>query len=383
MVDQARLIIGSDLCPRPSDERLFREGRTDLLFGELLSLFENADLRVINMECPLVETPTPALKSGPVLGCNPECLMSLKKIGIDALVWANNHAMDHGAEGLARSLECCEARGIAVLGAGKNLKSAARPLLRDIHGLRLGFFAMAEGESPAATESAWGVNPISHRKFARQMGEYRSGLDFVAVILHGGVEHYPYPTPHMAETAEFFVEQGADLVVYQHTHCPGCIREYRSGTIVFGQGNLIFANTGWRTKKTWNEGFLLDIGLERGSPAKVRVVPYLQTFGRPGLQAMDVAQETEFMEAFECRNEQIKDPAFLERNWKAYCAKLEAAYFGAFRGHGLAVYRLNKLLRFTRLFYSPHKMAVLRNCVRCESHREALLTMLDNILERK
>jgi poly-gamma-glutamate synthesis protein (capsule biosynthesis protein) len=317
-----------------------------------------------------------------VLACHPDCLNALKEPGIDALIWANNHAMDHGGEGLANSLESCASRGIAVLGAGNNREAAARPLLREINGVRLGIFAMAEGESPAATNLAWGVNPISHRDFARQMGEHRSRLDYAAVIIHGGVEHYPYPTLGMIETAQFFIEQGADLVVYQHTHCPGCIQDYGGGTIVYGQGNLIFDGSGWRTKKTWNEGFLLEIDIVKGSPAKIRSIPYLQSVDRPGLQAMNALQEGEFRKALERRNEQIKSSLFVEESWKSQCAKQEAAYFSVLRGHGLAVYRLNKMLHFARRLYSRQKMAVIRNVVRCESHREAFLTMLEELLNK-
>lgn len=36
------------------------------------------------------------------------------------------------------------------------------------------------------------------------------------------------------------VEKGADLVIYQHSHCVGSYEKYKDSTIVYGQGNFMF-----------------------------------------------------------------------------------------------------------------------------------------------
>ncbi len=66
--------------------------------------------------------------------------------------------------------------------------------------------------------------------------------DKIIVILHGGIEYYPFPSPELQDKCHFLIEEGADIIVCQHTHCAGCIEEYLNGYIIYGQGNLIFHN---------------------------------------------------------------------------------------------------------------------------------------------
>src|SRR5687768_13229970 len=109
----ARILIGGDVCPIGDNAALFRSADAESLFDDLLQDFNAADLVIANLECPLIERPTPILKTGPVFGESSTCINGVRAAGIDVLGLANNHIFDHGAPGLENTLRVCEKAGIA------------------------------------------------------------------------------------------------------------------------------------------------------------------------------------------------------------------------------------------------------------------------------
>src|SRR2546423_1326456 len=114
------VIIGGDILPSNGNRSFFIRGDADSLLGDLLVEFETADLRIINLECPLIEAETPIRKSGPTLGAESACVNGLAAAKIDVVGLANNHILDHGAAGLENPLAVCSKAGISTVGAGKN-----------------------------------------------------------------------------------------------------------------------------------------------------------------------------------------------------------------------------------------------------------------------
>ena len=85
--------------------------------------------------------------------------------------------------------------------------------------------------------------------------------------MHGGNEGYPYPSPRLMDTCRFLVEQGANAVICQHSHCVGCYEEYRGGHIVYGQGNLIFDAS--IPPPGWNEGVLVRLHISENGNSQM------------------------------------------------------------------------------------------------------------------
>jgi poly-gamma-glutamate capsule biosynthesis protein CapA/YwtB (metallophosphatase superfamily) len=141
-----RIIVGGDTCPIGRNRGLFEVGDARALLDDLLPEFEQADLSIVNLECPLIRKESPILKEGPVLGAPEACVNGLKAMGVDVAGLANNHIMDHGAQGLRTTIGALQEHGIAHVGAGENLAEARKILVREIKGVRIGILAMAEHE---------------------------------------------------------------------------------------------------------------------------------------------------------------------------------------------------------------------------------------------
>ena len=269
------IVIGGDTCPINRNLAAFRRGQAASLFKDLVPEFTAADYSVVNLECPLIDAPSPIAKSGPVLGVDACCAATLRNAGICAVNLANNHIMDHGPQGLRRTIRACADAGLEVVGAGENLVAAGQPLIKEIAGMRVAFLGMAEREFCIAGHDAPGANPLDMIDFRRLVRKRQRDYDHLIVLLHGGKEYYPYPSPRLQKTCRFLVEEGASAVVCQHSHCAGTFEVYRNAAIVYGQGNLLFDLN--IDEEGWWDGFLVKLTLEKDVPgARLQFIPHTQ-----------------------------------------------------------------------------------------------------------
>jgi len=370
----ATILIGGDVAPGGRTLPLFESGDADGLFGDLLPHFRAADLTVVNLECPLIEHESPIPKTGPCLGATTYCARTLAKASVHAACLANNHILDHGPEGLASTIRACEEAGIATFGAGENREAARRMLIRSMGGLRVGLIGMAEHEWSIAGRGSWGAAGLNPALFMRTVRENAGAYDFLVVLLHAGTEHYPYPTPRQMDVCRFLLEEGAGAVICQHSHRPGCVEWHEGAFIAYGQGNLLFDGQP-RGQPWWHEGFLVRLSVNAGKSASAETIPYTQCRGRPGAARMGTEDERRFREALDRRSRAIQDESFVREQWLGFCAEREAAYLSLLHGHGPFLRRLHWRLPWLRWLYGRRKRNMIRNLVRCESHREVIETI--------
>ena len=372
------ILIGGDVCPIRRNLPYFVRGDAETLFNDLLVEFEKADLTVVNLECPLIRKESPILKSGPVLGANSASINGIKNAHVQVVGLANNHIMDHGAEGLKNTISTCRNAGLAVVGAGKDLNEAQKILIYTVKDLRIAIFACAEHEFSIATNDSSGANPLNLIEYVRSIKRHRDEFDYLIVLLHGGREHYPYPSPEMQHKCRFMIEEGANAVICQHSHCPGCYENYVGGHIVYGQGNLIFDAQSY-PRESWYRGYLVDISVKSDKTSTMNIIPYIQSNDKVGARGMPEEEERDFIRYLQQQSAPIKDIDFVERKWKAFCDDNRYLYFSYLRGHSRLFRVLNRYIHFSDIFYSRHALAALLNAVRCETHREAVETILSNI----
>ncbi len=368
------VLIGGDVCPVGRSEPLFRKGDAAAVFNDLIPEFESADLSVVALESPLIERNSPIVKCGPVLGVGSACINAFKEAGIDVVNIANNHIMDHGPAGLENTLSVCAGAGIATVGAGRDLDEAGRILVREVEGIRIGIFAAAEHEFSVATAGSGGANPLDPIDYVRRVREYGDSFDYLIVLIHGGNENYPYPSPRLKKTCRFMAEMGADAVIVQHTHCPGCYEEYEGTHIVYGQGNLVFD---WPDQdRAFHEGFLVRLSVAPDLSSAVEIIPYVQSDSRPGARRMDTEAERLFRSSIEERSRAVTDDDFVQAQWLRFCEGVKHEYLSKALAHNRVLSRLNSRGAVVKYLYTADSLTCMRNVVTCESHREVLETIL-------
>ena len=374
---KARAVIGGDICPINANEPLCVRGDAEKVFSDLLKTMLCADICVVNLESPLIERPSPIKKSGPVIGARKETVKLLPAAGIHAVSLANNHIMDHGPTGFLSTISALEANGVNYFGAGPDLDSAQKILVREVNGLRVGLLGVTQHEFSVAGRTTPGAAPMDPVEVHGQVRRQEDGWDVLLALVHAGPEHYPLPTPKLQKYCRFLVDIGASAVFCQHSHCAGAYEKYNDALIVYGQGNLLFD---WPSKPPrWFEGFLVDLELTVQGVSSVNLVLYERGEFGIGVRPMERIRNAEIIRDIEERCHSIEDPSFVENTWIDYCSNQSNVYYQMMLGGHLPIKVVRKLFDgFGRKMVplgKRHRLTLL-NLLRCESHRDVLESLL-------
>lgn len=369
------IIIGGDVCPIGRNESLFCNGTAHEILGDLMPIWMNADVRIVNLECPLIASPSPIRKTGLHFGADELTVNGLKSLGIDVAGIANNHILDHGSNGLLNTVRLCRENGIVVVGGGADLFQAREPLIQNIKGLRLGIIAMADLEWSVADRHSAGANPFSMCDFLKAMRHLRNECDYIISLMHLGKEHYPYPSPNLQETCRCLVEEGVSIVVCQHSHCAGACESYDNGFICYGQGNFLFDIPKNRLK-SWRLGYLLGVTFVPDSSPRVSLIPLTQRQDGRGVELLEPREVKEFQDRMKVMEQEIQDAELVERKWIEFCREKRDLYLSILAGHGRLRRKFNQLTGLIDHLYSSDAIATLENVVRCEAHHEVLQSIL-------
>ena len=370
-------VIGADVVPTSYNIQLFTKPDVRELVGdEIVSILYNSMHNIFNLEVPLVDVATPIKKEGPNLIAATATVNGYKALRADALTMANNHILDHGIYGLESTIATLEKAGIAYIGAGRSIIEASNIYYFTIDGKRVGIYACAEHEFSIADEDRGGANPFDSFWSFDHVQAAKQQCDFLIVLYHGGKEHYRYPSPGLQKTCKRFIDKGVDLVVCQHSHCIGCMEEYSSGTIIYGQGNFIFDNS---NEDCWKTGLLLKID----SQFSISYIPVVKHD-----HVVRISNDSEYnsiMDQFWGRSREIRNSSFVNDRYTEFAESQLDGYLTALRGKETLVFRvLNKILMgiprktVIKMRFKQSNTLALENYIACEAHRELLLQGLRN-----
>ncbi len=193
--------------------------------------------------------PPPILGTGSVVFCaDPKYFDLLTSLGVDVIENTGNHMNDWGTEPFSYTLDLYRQAGIPYYGGGYNVEDAARPLVIEDHGNRIGFvgcnpngpdIAWATAERPGSYACREGGG-IDFSKVEPLIGELRDqGALPVFTIQYW--EFYTYePTYQQAREFREAAELGAAIVSGSQAHHPQGL-DFDAGAVIhWGLGNLFF-----------------------------------------------------------------------------------------------------------------------------------------------
>lgn len=368
------IFISGDFCPIHRIAPLLSLKNVETVFKEVLPLIQNADISITNLECPLTDSLERIEKTGPALKGNAASLQFLEAAGFNMLSLANNHIMDYGKQGLSDTLAAIKKSDMISIGAGENYVEAANIHCKEINGIKIAFLNFAENEWSTTFGDKAGANPIDPVLNYNQIIEAKSIADKVIVICHGGHEMYNLPSPRMKQLFRFYVDSGADAVVNHHTHVISGYEVYKGAPIFYSLGNFLFDNPNQR-KTGWNKGMSVILEISEKS-ISIKIQTFSQCDDDPvlilhkGITAQEVVEEIELL------NLTIADDTLLEKSFNKYVKENIKQYSYYIEPHGN---RYLNALRNRNLFpslWSKQKKLYLLNLIRCESHRDVLLSIL-------
>ena len=205
-------------------------------------LFREDDLTVINLECPATDVSAPEAKTF-VFRCDPAALPVAKRFGVEVANLANNHAYDHGPEGLLDSIRNVRAAGLAAVGAGANRDRAFRAAYFDLEGWKVAVVGIAEVLDPdyqAAGPDKPGTTGHDLGLMVRAIREAAARADLVMVSIHWGYELDTQPRGYQVDEAHRMIDAGADVIFGHHAHRLQPMDIYRGRPIFYGAGNFVW-----------------------------------------------------------------------------------------------------------------------------------------------
>lgn len=366
-----KIIIAGDFVPRYRTAVQIEEGDYSCL-EQMKPVILDADYSIVNFESPVVTREArPIVKTGPNLKCSEKAMECVANAGFKCLTLANNHFFDFGQTGVEDTLIACNKFKMDHVGGGVNHAEAQRILYKDIDGQRLAIINICENEWSIVSKEHGGSAPMNPIWNYYTIQEARQNADFVLVVVHGGIEHYPFPTPRMQDTYRFFIDAGADTVVNHHQHCYSGYEEYKGKIIFYGLGNFCFDRNGKRGD-SWNEGYLvkMDFG-DKGM--SFEIIPYIQCDERAAVILMDDEKKRVFDDNINRLNSAISNREKLIVQLDAYVGTICERRLNLFEPFKNRI--VCKLQKWGILpsFTDKGTLMILNNLIRCESHRELLL----------
>lgn len=262
------VVLGGDvLLGRGVAARAHAEGRDegwDAVLAPLGEALGGADLAIANLESPLAECLPGGTVARPRLCGDPRAAPALAAAGLDAVTLANNHALDAGREGLARTAAALRRAGVRPLGLAAARTGTPRAE-------RLGAVTVvAASATRAPHEPGASVSIASPEAIARAVGRARRRPPHrpVLVLLHAGRERSAAPQPRDARYAEAAAGAGAAAVVMHGAHVVRPLVRWDDVPVHLGLGNLLFDQRAPATRT----GALLTLRLRPGRPARVERV---------------------------------------------------------------------------------------------------------------
>jgi poly-gamma-glutamate synthesis protein (capsule biosynthesis protein) len=274
----ATLVFGGDVMLGRSCAAQIENG-TDPFAG-IATLLRGASFAAANLECTISTLGDSSLRyafRAPV-----RAAQQLRRAGFRAMGLANNHAFDFGAEALKDCAARLSQQQVLPIGVGKPESNAYMPSFFSVlNGRKIALLAIND-VGPAAAPRIAAVSDRVGLNAA--IANARSRANLVICLVHWGVENSQKITDEQRELARWLIDHGVDLVVGSHPHCVQALDFYHGCPIAYSLGNLVF--DGAPTIKSWNQGALLQIGLdENAQTSSACLIPIVLEDGFPRVDA--------------------------------------------------------------------------------------------------
>lgn len=350
-----KLLLLGDVSPTECNNDLFEKQDIKTLFEDTISLFEGNDINFVNLECALTDSENAIEKYGPNLKATTKTADVLKKIGVNLVGLSNNHIFDFGIEGYQDTVKALDRVGIDYTGFGKNYEDSRKNYIYEKDGERVAIIAVCEHEYSYALENRMGSRPYDCYDTVADVRNAKAECDRVVVIYHGGKEHCRYPSPRMVKLCHALVDNGADVIIGQHSHCICCYENYKDAHILYGQGNFHFIEH-YDNLPDWDSEMAVKYDTKTNS---VEFIPTTQT--ECGIELAKGEKKKELDSRFEMLCATMKDGNWKD-GWQEFCREKISSY--------------NKRLK--RVFVddaTEREIGVFGHYLDCEAHLDVIMEM--------
>ncbi|UQX01691.1 CapA family protein [Streptomyces sp. RerS4] len=221
-------------------------GRTGYDFDRIMAgikpVIGKADLGICHME-PVLGEPNGPFQTYPDFLVPPQIAKAIKNVGYDTCSTASNHTLDHGPEGVYRTLDTLDREGLRHTGSARDKEEAAKPLVLDVKGVKVAQISYAFGFNgrEVPKDKPWLANLTDFKAIAAAEKKARAaGAEVVILSIHWGREHQPNPSnPQLELARKIAAETGINLVIGHHAHVVQPMEKVGGIWVAYGLGNQL------------------------------------------------------------------------------------------------------------------------------------------------
>lgn len=201
----------------------------------------SADLAIGNLEVTLAGAP---FKGYPQFSAPDELALTLKDVGMDVLVTANNHCLDRGKKGLERTNMMLDSIGFLHTGTFGDTVDRMNdyPLLFEKNGFSFALLNYTYGTNGIPVTKPNVVNMIDTAVMRKDILKAKEkSPDAIIVFTHWGSEYQSLPNKWQKVVTEFCFKLGVKLVIGAHPHVlqPMEWRKESDQLIAYSLGNFV------------------------------------------------------------------------------------------------------------------------------------------------
>jgi len=372
--DSIKILFAGDFVPPQLSSSVYSEN--------LQAILKEKDFSIVNLEAPFTVRGKAIKKTGKHFKINPELIDVVKEGFFDAVALANNHIRDYGNEGVRDTLHICHKNCIDTIGAGVNLSEAKKSLRIKVKDKRIAFLNYCEREFNIATNDNAGANAYDTISAYYDIQKEKQKNDYIFVIYHGGLEYQYYPTIEMVTKFRFMIDAGADCIIAHHSHRYSGVITYKNKPIFFGLGNFL-APTVSRVTEQWQTGIISVLEL-KNDLIDFKIIPVRMSLDCNTVDILSPPDKVNVIKHINEITEVIKNDSLIKDYWQKYIKSKEDKVIHILKSNNRLGYKLRK--RLSQFFYSgicEYKLLNLLNMVQCDSHRDQLVQILNNLMRGK
>lgn len=244
------------------------------VFEDVAPFISEADLAIANLETTLAGSRLP-YTGYPMFNTPDSIVDALKGAGFDTIVTTNNHSLDTGPDGLRRTVEVIEEKGLDPVGTYSS-EPDSRVLIKDVEGIKVAILAYTEhlngvdaGYSSEQVNAM--VDIISEERIVSDIEEAKAAEpDLIISFMHWGAEYQREPNEFQTTYAELLTREGVDIIFGSHPHV---IQEAsflevdgNESVVVYSLGNFISnqrRETLGEERESTEDGVIFNIDVQK------------------------------------------------------------------------------------------------------------------------
>lgn len=251
------------------------------VFDNISSYTKTADICVGNLETSFAGEDK-GYSNYPTFNSPDSLADSLKRIGVDVLSTAGNHALDMGFSGLSRTIDVLDKADISHLGTYKTQEDQDKVLIKYVKGVKIAFIDYTYGTNGIAVPSdkKFCINLIDKDLIKKHIETAKSqNVDMIVACMHWGTEYQTKQNSEQEELADFLFQNGVNVIIGNHPHVLQPMEKRtvtledgstRDGFVAYALGNFICDQNAVNTR----DSVILNLKITKHTDGSVTIDNY-------------------------------------------------------------------------------------------------------------